>query len=285
MHPGNSSQPSHRMRNEALRKVIILARGLGMRMREPDSASRVDLAQSEAADTGLKAMIPLGRPFLDFVLSALADAGYEEVCLVIGPEHDIVRRRYTEVTPPRRIQLRFAVQPEARGTADALLAAEKETGGEEFLVINSDNYYPVAVLRSLRTLGEPGTVLFEQDALVRCSNIPEERVRAFAYGKVGSDGYLEDLIEKPDQHLAAELRGHALVSMNCWRFSPRIFAACRRVPLSPRGEYELPAAVREAIGMGMKLKVLRSELGVLDLSRRADIPAVAERLKGVVVSL
>ena len=265
--------------------AIILARGLGTRMRQRDSASEVNQAQSDAADTGLKAMIPLTRPFLDFVLSALADAGYEEVCLVIGPEHDILRHRYTRSTPPQRVRIGFAIQAEACGTADALLAAEKEARDEEFLVINSDNYYPIEVLSSLRTLSEPGTVLFEPDGLVKNSNIPEERVRAFAFGKVGADGYLEAIVEKPDQHLAGQLCGDALVSMNCWRFSSRIFDACRRVPLSSRGEYELPSAVQEAISMGMKLKVISSSLGVLDLSRRADIPAVAERLKGVLVSL
>jgi len=273
------------MEKQAIRTAIILARGLGTRMRQRELTPDINQVQSDAADRGLKAMIPLARPFLDFVLSGLADAGYEEVCIVIGPEHDILRHRYTRLAPPQRVRIGFAIQAEARGTADALLAAEKETRDEEFLVINSDNYYPIAVLSSLRTLGEPGTVLFEPDGLVKNSNIPEERVRAFAYGKVGADGYLEAIVEKPDQHLAAQLRGHALVSMNCWRFSSQIFDACRRVPLSSRGEYELPSAVREAISIGMKFKVITSRLGVLDLSRRADIPAVAERLKDVSVSL
>ena len=39
-------------------------------------------------------MIPIGRPFMDYALSGLADAGYAEACLVIGPEHQIVRNYY-----------------------------------------------------------------------------------------------------------------------------------------------------------------------------------------------
>src|SRR5262245_54354599 len=73
-------------------RAIILARGLGTRMRERAQAgAAVDAAQAEAADRGVKAMIPIGRPFLDYVLSALADAGYTDACLVIGPEHDAIR--------------------------------------------------------------------------------------------------------------------------------------------------------------------------------------------------
>jgi glucose-1-phosphate thymidylyltransferase len=69
--------------------------------------------------------------------------------------------------------------------------------------------------------------------------------------------------------------------MNCWRFSSAIFGACRRVPLSPRGELELPMAVNTAIAEGGRFKVVRCREGVLDLSRRGDIAAVAEKLRGI----
>lgn len=271
--------------SEGIRRAVILARGLGTRMRRQDAASDLDAAQVATADSGLKAMIPIDRPFMDYLLSAFADAGYKKVCLVVGPEHDSIRRYYRELSPPQRIEVSFAIQEKALGTADALLAAESQVGGEEFVVTNSDNYYPVEVLHTLRTLGEPGAVLFEHDGLVRNSNIPKDRIRAFAYGVVGAEGYLEDLVEKPDASHAAQLRGRALVSMNCWRLPAAIFDACRRVPISSRGEYELPMAILHAIRFGMKLKIVPSCLGVLDLSYRADIPEVARRLKGVAVSL
>jgi glucose-1-phosphate thymidylyltransferase len=56
-------------------------------MRESDGTARLEPDQEESAASGVKAMISFGRPFLDYVLSALADAGIAEVCLVIGPEH------------------------------------------------------------------------------------------------------------------------------------------------------------------------------------------------------
>ena len=40
-------------------------------------------------------------------------------------------------------------------------------------------------------------------------------------------------------------------------------------------------AVREAIAAGVRFKAVRFREGVLDLSRRADIAAVAERLSGI----
>jgi glucose-1-phosphate thymidylyltransferase len=69
--------------------------------------------------------------------------------------------------------------------------------------------------------------------------------------------------------------------MNCWRFDSRIFAACRDVPRSRRGEFELPDAVTLAMNRGVRFRVLRAEGPVLDLSRRADAAAVERRLAGL----
>jgi glucose-1-phosphate thymidylyltransferase len=252
-------------------------------MRREDPGARLDPEQKKAAGSGLKAMISFGGgpPFLDYVLSGLADAGLEEVCLVIGPEHGEIRRYYGETAPPRRVRVAFAVQREPRGTADAVLAAEKFAAEEDFLVINSDNLYPVSALAELAALPGPGVVLFERKALHSKGNIPAERIAAFAVCVVGADGNLGSIIEKPDAETLARLGKDAPVSMNCWRFSPAIFDACRRVPISPRGELELPMAVREAIRSGERFRVVRSREGVLDLSQRSDIAAVEKRLRGV----
>lgn len=266
----------------ASRRAVVLARGLGTRMRRADESASLDPGQEAAAGAGIKAMISFGRPFLDYVLSSLADAGLEEVCLVIGPEHEAVRRYYGETAAPRRLRVVFAVQEDPRGTADAVLSAEEFAGREDFLVINSDNYYPISALSGLARLSGPGVALFERSALIRASNIPPDRIASFAVCVVGPDGFLEAIVEKPDEKTLADLGPDPPVSMNCWRFSPAIFAACRRVPLSPRGELELPMAVREAMASGVRFRVVLCREGVLDLSRRSDIAAVAERLRGIV---
>ncbi|MGB7226190.1 MAG: nucleotidyltransferase family protein [Candidatus Acidiferrales bacterium] len=267
-------------------KAVILARGLGKRMRSSKSSAHLDADQSHAADAGMKAMIPIGRPFLDFVLSALADAGFTEACLVVGPEHDAIREYYAAL-PTRRIKVSFAIQEQPIGTANALLAAESFTAVESFLVLNSDNYYPVEVFSTLRTLGEPGLPAFEREALVRDSNIPRERIRGYALLKISPSGYLECIVEKPDEMPVAAASGEEVfISMNCWRFAPEIFRACREVPRSSRGEFELPEAVQLGLAsLGLRFKAIPFHAGVLDLSYRGDIAEVAKRLAGVRVEL
>src|SRR5512141_297715 len=174
-------------------KVVILARGLGTRMRKVDEAARLAPQQASAAATGLKAMIPVessGRPFIDFLLSALAEAGFGDVCLVIGPEHDRVRARYETEVIPTRIRAHFAIQEKALGTANAVLSAEEFANDDTFAVINSDNYYPVEALRALHNLSEPAIVGFDRDALVRLGNVPAERTARLDAIDIGPDGYL-----------------------------------------------------------------------------------------------
>jgi dTDP-glucose pyrophosphorylase len=268
-------------------KAVILARGLGTRMRRADgSQPRLDARQAQMADTGLKAMIPTGRPFLDYVLSGLADAGYREACLVIGPEHGVVRDYYGRTCVPERIAVAIAVQEKPLGTADALAAAEGFAAGSNFLMINSDNYYPTGACRELRLLGRPAIAAFARDGLLRESNISADRIRRFAVVTRNPDGTLARIVEKPDEALMTNLGAEVLVSMNCWCFGPAIFRACAAIGPSPRGELELTDAVQYAVShLAERFEVLTFNAGVLDLSSRSDIGAVAARLKGIEVRL
>jgi dTDP-glucose pyrophosphorylase len=244
-----------------------------------------DPAQSKVADSGVKAMIPFRRPFLDYVLSALADAGCHEVCLVIGPEHTTMREYYERTAVPQRVRVTFAIQQEARGTADAVLAAREFAGDAFFLVLNSDNYYSADVLRALVTLDGQGLPAFSRSALVERSNIDPDRIRSYAMITIDQNGYLLDIVEKPDAQAFAEYErpeADVRVSMNCWRFAPSIFRACSHIQPSPRGELELPNAVRHAVQvMGERFRAISVEAGVLDLSRREDIAEVERRLAHV----
>ena len=267
-------------------KAVVLARGLGTRMRADDASVQLDAAQAEAARVGHKAMMPLGdRPLLDYLLSSLAEAGFTEICLIVAPEHDAVRARYVKNAPHSRIRVHIVVQPSANGTADAILNAEDWIAGDEFIVLNGDNYYPPDGLRRLREADGPATLAYDRDALIRESNIPVERVAKYALLDVGEDGMLRDVLEKPDDATMRRMPD-APVSMNVWRFDRAIFRACRDVPPSPRGEFEIPLAVQYGVRvLGLRIRALPFQGSVLDLSSRGDIASVSARLRDVPVRL
>jgi glucose-1-phosphate thymidylyltransferase len=255
-----------------------------MRAAAPDA--QLTDAQRKAADAGLKPLMPMdGRPFLDYVLGALADAGLRDICIVVGPTPSPIRQHYEKTPRPARLTLHFAIQEEPRGTADAVLAAEEWANGQPFLTVNADNLYPVDALRALAAIDEPGLLVFERDDLVASSNIPAERVQSFAILEVGEDGLLHTIVEKPGVDEMPGEGAPVLVSMNCWRFDARIFPACRDVTPSPRGELELPAAVMLALSRGVPFHAVAARGPVIDLSRRSDTADVERRLRDVRVTL
>ncbi len=258
-------------------KAVILARGLGSRMRKEAEGVELSDEQSKAAASGVKAMISVGRPFLDHVISALADAGFTEVCLVIGPEHGMIRDYYDDVAKSR-VTISYAVQEEPLGTANAVLAAEEFAGDDRVLVINSDNYYPAEALRLLADVPGSALVGFEREAMLTKSNIDPERIQAFALATADAEGNLAELVEKPDDETVARLGADAVLSMNCWLCGPAIFPAAKSIPMSARGEYEITDAVRAAIAAGDPYRVVRANVGVLDMSNRGDIASVVDAL-------
>ncbi len=261
--------------------ALVLARGLGRRMQRVDGVTLGE-EQRNAADAGLKAMLPIaGRPFLDYVLSSLADAGISRAALIVAPDHDAIRRRYVSNHAPERVGVAFVVQAEPTGTAAAVLAAEEWTSGEPFLVVNGDNLYPTDVLRQLGAQREAACPVFPRDELVLTSNIPVDRVQDFALLDVADDGYVSGIIEKPSAARLAAAGPAAGVSMNCWRLDSRIFPFCRAVPRSARDEFELPEAVALAIEGGVRFRAIHGHGPVLDLSKRGDIVGVERQLAGV----
>lgn len=272
--------------------ALVLARGLGRRMREAadGAAAALTPGQQAAASAGLKGMMPMAgpdgraRPFLDYVLSELADAGFTQVALIVAPEGDEpdpLRHYYLGEGRPSRIALSFVVQPEPLGTADAVRAAEVWVGRRPFIVLNADNLYGATTLRALREAEGPALPVYERDQLVQSSAIPPERVAAFALLTMRPEGTLEDIIEKPGQAAMDAAGPRALISMNCWRGDDRLMDACREVERSPRGEFELPMAVRLAVSRGVVFRGLPARGPVLDLSRREDVSGVMARLAAV----
>lgn len=253
-------------------------------MRRSDGTS-LDAVAAAVALTGVKALMPAGegeRPFLDYVLSSLADAGLTEVVLVIGPGASALRAYYDGSGKPSRLTIRYAVQEQPRGTADALASASDAVRNAPFLVLNSDNHYSVGALSAAAAIGGSGLIAYEAETLARESGIEPGRIMKYALLDIGPDDVLRAVREKPsaDDPLAGQRE--RWVSMNLWSFTPKIFEACARVTPSPRGELELQDAVTIAMrDMGVAFRVVRMREGVLDLSQRADVAGVRARLAGL----
>lgn len=281
-------QPSHdgggyREAVEQRMKAIVLAAGRATRMRRSDGAAALTRDQEQAAEAGLKVLMPFGRPFLDYVLSQLVAAGCGEIGLVVR-SGDAALTQYCRSLPSDRFRVTLLHQSEPKGTAHAVATAESFVGGEPFLVVNGDNFYPLRALRRLVELGRAGVVGFRASALAAKSNIAADRLAQFSLLVPGPDDQLVEIIEKPNRQQLEAAGDLRLIGMNCWCFDDRIFSACGRIKPSSRGELELPDAVMDTIrNDGVTYRVLVSEDPVWDLSYRADVAAVERRLRSVEV--
>ncbi|MDX1998694.1 MAG: NTP transferase domain-containing protein [Thermoanaerobaculia bacterium] len=263
-----------------LTHAVVLAAGRGSRLAEPRPGVTLSPAQEAAAATGLKALMPVPeRPFLDHGLAALEAVGIRRFGIVLGRHHEPLRRHLATLDH----DLTLLEQPAPRGTADALLAAEDFTGDQPFLALNADTYYPPAALSALVSLTGPGLLALDRDQVLASeqSNLTDAKLCRFALVASTPDGGLLELIEKPDAATWAAWLARpepVRLSINAFRFAPSIYSFCRRVPPSPRGEFELPAAVALAVAAGEPFTVAVTGAPVLDLTERSDVAVVSRTL-------
>jgi glucose-1-phosphate thymidylyltransferase len=163
-----------------------------------------------------------------------------------------------------------------------VLAVESWTAGEPFFVLNSDNYYPVPALAALAALDEPALVASAGRGCWRKAD--RSAHRRFAVLDLHGD-YLGGSSRSRIRHarLARHrpLREHELLAVR----RPYLRRVPHRAAVAAR-EMELPLAVQHAMSAGqMRVRAIRTDEAVLDLSSRADIASVASRLAGVEVRL
>ena len=135
------------------------------------------------------------------------------------------------------------------GTADAVITGLKskpEWSGQKFTVCNSDNLYSVNVLKSLRKDKNLSSLIdYDRDSL----GVEPKRVHAFAVIWKDNDGFLTDIVEKPDERQikeATDKNGRIGVSMNIFKLDyDIIFPLLIETPINPkRDEKELTKTVR-----------------------------------------
>lgn len=243
-------------------RLVILAGGISSRMKKTPVKSdiSVDKKLLREAQVKSKSMLSVGknrRPFLDYLLYNAAQAGYKDIVIVVGDKDESIQSFYGN--KPRNnkymgLYISYAVQtiPKGRekplGTADALLQALKirtDWQGEKCTVCNSDNLYSTNAFRLLAEDNHPNAFIdYDRSAL----KFKKSRILKFAVTQKDSQGFLQDIIEKPTPEDIERIKnndGKVGVSMNIFRLSyDMILPFLKKVPINPkRNEKELPEAV------------------------------------------
>ncbi len=280
------------------KRVVILAGGISSRMKKPVEGKNLNLNENiiKEADEKAKSMIGIGinnRPFLDYLLFNLSEAGYDDVEIVISESDDSIKKYYGEKDLGNKfngLTIGYTVQPipvgrkKPLGTADALwhaLMKRTDWSGEKFAVCNSDNLYSKKALVSVIE-NEYESAMINYDR--RGFQFEKERVEAFAVTKVDAKGFLVDIIEKPDIEVVNELTddtGFVGVSMNLFSFNYNsIFPLLEKVSPHPvRNEKELPSAVKMIVNKNPEgMFTIPMSEHVPDLTSKDDLEVVHKYL-------
>ena len=269
------------------KRLLILAGGMSSRMKkqltDDSTLSQETLAQANALPKGMIRLGKQQRPFLDYLLYNAAKAGVEEVLLLLNPNDESTQVYFENQQSLGKtwgMNIIFARQviPEGRikplGTADAVeqaLAQQTHWQNGLFIVCNSDNIYPVAVIKML--LDTEGNAMIDFDS----AGISEAQVRNCAIIKKNETDFLTDLLEKPNDEewtIIKNTMPRIGISWNIFQLvAEQALPFLQKTPLHPtRLEKELPNAVRLMIKEipNVMLAIPVSET-IPDLTSKADI--------------
>ncbi|MEM2300536.1 MAG: glucose-1-phosphate thymidylyltransferase [Candidatus Hadarchaeales archaeon] len=200
-------------------KGIILHGGHGTRLRP-------------LTHTGPKQLIPIAnKPMSQYALEDLRESGITDIAIVVGDLYPEKAKEYYGDGSKFGVKITYVYQDQPRGIAHAVGLCEEFVGGEPFVVYLGDNLLKGGISKFVECFKKSN---FNAMVLLCKVRNPE----CFGVAKIGPDGKLVQLIEKPKQPPS----NYALTGI--YFFRPVIFDAIRELKPSWRGELEITEAIQ-----------------------------------------
>ena len=215
-------------------KGLILSGGKGTRLRP-------------ITHTSAKQLVPVAnKPVLFYGIEAMAEAGIEEVGIVIAPETGAEIETAAGDGARFGVRISYIEQQEPLGLAHAVLTAEQFLGESPFVMYLGDNLLQGGITDLVAAFRER-----EPDALILLTPVPDPHnygVAELAEAPVGETGRVVRLVEKP-AHPTTDL---ALVGV--YMFTAHIHAAARAIAPSSRDELEITDAIQHMVDSGLRVE-------------------------------
>ena len=209
-------------------KGLILSGGKGTRLRP-------------ITHTSAKQLVPVAnKPVLFYAIEAMAQAGINEVGIIIAPETGEEIRAAAGDGSRFGVRLSYIVQDEPNGLAHAVLTAEQFLDGAPFVMYLGDNLLQggIADLVAAFRANQP-------DALILLTPVPDPE----HYGVAElSDGAVIRLVEKPAQPQTD------LALVGVYMFKSAVHEAAKAIEPSGRGELEITDAIQHLVDKGSRVE-------------------------------
>jgi glucose-1-phosphate thymidylyltransferase len=209
-------------------KGLILSGGKGTRLRP-------------ITHTSAKQLVPVAnKPVLFYGLEAMAQAGIEEVGIIIAPQTGEEIREVTGDGSRFGLRITYIEQAQPLGLAHAVLTAQAFLGEDSFVMYLGDNLLQGGIVELVAAFRE-----HRPEALILLTPVPDPE----NYGVAElEDGRVVRLAEKP----AAPATDLALVGV--YMFTPAIHDAARAIVPSARGELEITDAIQHLVDSGRRVE-------------------------------
>jgi choline kinase len=266
---------------------------------------------------GLKQIDPVGpsgETVLDYAVFDAMRAGFTRVVFVIRREFEAVFRDQIGAKYSGRIAVDYVFQsidtlpagfpsPAGRekpwGTGHAVWCA-RDAVRENFAVINADDFYGAdSFARLAEFLAGASENHFAMVGFKLANTLSEHGAVSRGICAVDRGGMLSGVVEQTGI-LATEVgdgkkySGKEIVSMNCWSFTPAIFAGLdaglrtflgSSASSGAKAEFYLPAAVSALIQEGVaKVRVLPTTSQWFGVTYREDKPRVQAALAALIAA-
>jgi len=246
-------------------KGLILSGGKGTRLRP-------------ITHTSAKQLVPVAnKPVLFYGIEAMAQAGIQEVGIIIAPETGGEIRAAAGDGSRFGVRLTYIVQEEPLGLAHAVLTAREFLGEAPFVMYLGDNLLQGGIEDLVRAF-----LAHEPDALILLTPVPDPEHYGVAELR---DGAVVRLVEKPAQPRTD------LALVGVYMFTPVVHEAVAAIRPSGRGELEITDAIQHLVDQGRRVEphIVRGwwkDTGRLEdmlAANRLVLDTVEERIEGELV--